>query len=53
MKADSPTRQAISLNYYEDVSAIVLMIVVTISLIDLICERIRHRIIGRESLQWA
>ena len=45
--------QAISLNYYEDVSAIVLMIVVTITLIDLVCERIRHRIIGRESLQWA
>jgi phosphonate transport system permease protein len=45
--------QAISLNYYEDVSAIVLMIVVTIALIDLVCERIRHRIIGRESLQWA
>lgn len=45
--------QAIGLNYYEDVSAIVLMIVVTITLIDLACERIRHRIIGRESLQWA
>jgi phosphonate transport system permease protein len=45
--------QAISLNYYEDVSAIVLMIVVTITMIDLACEKIRHRIIGRESLQWA
>lgn len=45
--------QAIGLNYYEDVSAIVLMIVVTITLIDLTCEKIRHRIIGRESLQWA
>jgi phosphonate transport system permease protein len=45
--------QAISLNYYEDVSAIVLMIVATIMVIDLVCERIRHRIIGRESLQWA
>jgi phosphonate transport system permease protein len=45
--------QAISLNYYEDVSAIVLMIVVTITCIDLICERIRHHFIGRESLQWA
>jgi phosphonate transport system permease protein len=43
--------QAISLNYYEDVSAIVLMIVVTITIIDLVCEKIRHRIIGRESLQ--
>jgi phosphonate transport system permease protein len=43
--------QAISLNYYEDVSAIVLMVVVTITLIDLACEKIRHRIIGREALQ--
>ena len=43
--------QAISLNYYEDVSAIVLMIVLTITLIDLVCEKIRTRIIGRESLQ--
>jgi phosphonate transport system permease protein len=43
--------QAIGLNYYEDVSAIVLMIVVTITCIDLVCEKIRHRIIGRENLQ--
>jgi phosphonate transport system permease protein len=43
--------QAISLNYYEDVSAIVLMIVLTITLIDLICEKIRTRFIGREALQ--
>lgn len=43
--------QAISLNYYEDVSAIVLMIVFTITVIDLVCEKIRHRIIGREALQ--
>ena len=42
--------QAISLNYYEDVSAIVLMIVVTITLIDLACERIRHGVIGRDAL---
>ena len=42
--------QAIGLNYYEDVSAIVLMIVVTLTTIDLLCERIRHRLIGREAL---
>jgi phosphonate transport system permease protein len=42
---------AISFNYYEDVSAIVLMVVVTIMLIDLICEQVRHRLIGKESLQ--
>jgi phosphonate transport system permease protein len=41
---------AISFNYYEDVSAIVLMVVLTITLIDLICEKLRHRIIGKESL---
>jgi phosphonate transport system permease protein len=43
--------QAIGLNYYEDVSAIVLMVVVTLTLIDLACEKIRHRIIGREALR--
>jgi phosphonate transport system permease protein len=43
--------QAIGLNYYEDVSAIVLMVVVTLTLIDLLCERIRHRLIGREALR--
>ena len=42
--------QAISLNYYEDVSAIVLMVVVTITLIDLLCERIRLGLIGRDAL---
>lgn len=42
---------AISFNYYEDVSAIVLMVVATIMLIDLLCEKIRHRLIGKESLQ--
>ncbi len=42
---------AISFNYHEDVSAIVLMIVFTIMMIDLLCERIRHRIIGKENLQ--
>ena len=42
---------AISFNYYEDVSAIVLMVVATIILIDLICEKLRHHIIGKEHLQ--
>jgi phosphonate transport system permease protein len=42
---------AISFNYYEDVSAIVLMVVATIMVIDLICEQLRHRLIGKESLQ--
>ncbi len=42
---------AISFNYYEDVSAIVLMVVATIMVIDLVCERLRHRLIGKEHLQ--
>ena len=42
---------AISFNYYEDISAIVLMVVATIMVIDLICERLRHRLIGKENLQ--
>ena len=42
---------AISFNYYEDVSAIVLMVVATIMVIDLTCERLRHRLIGKDALQ--
>jgi phosphonate transport system permease protein len=34
----------ISFNYYEEISAIVLMVIVTVSLIDLVSERLRHRI---------
>ncbi|MCP1676681.1 phosphonate transport system permease protein [Natronocella acetinitrilica] len=40
---------AISFNYYEDISAIVLMVVLTVTLIDLLCERLRHRMIGKEN----
>jgi phosphonate transport system permease protein len=35
---------------YTDVSAIVLMIVLTVCLIDISCEKARHRLIGREQL---
>ena len=35
---------------YTDISAILLMIIATVAVIDLICERIRHRLIGREML---
>ena len=42
---------AISFNYYEDISAIVLMVVATIMVIDLTCERLRHRLIGKDALQ--
>jgi len=42
---------AISMNYYEDISAMVLMIVVTVSLIDLTSERVRHGLIGRAAFE--
>lgn len=35
---------------YADISAIVLLIILTVSAIDLSCESLRHRLIGRESL---
>jgi phosphonate transport system permease protein len=35
---------------YSDVSAIVFMIVLTVCLIDITCEKLRHRWIGREQL---
>lgn len=36
--------------YYEDISAIVIMIVAVVTLIDIGCGKMRHRLIGRESL---
>ena len=42
---------AISMNYYEDISAMVLMIVLTVTLIDLTSERLRHRLIGRAAFE--
>jgi phosphonate transport system permease protein len=35
---------------YTDISAIVLMIIVTVCIIDISCEKIRHAIIGKEVL---
>lgn len=35
---------------YVDISAIVLMIIAAVVIIDLLCEQIRHRIIGKETL---
>jgi phosphonate transport system permease protein len=43
-------RTAISFQYYTDISALFLLILVTVTAIDLICERIRHSFIGREGL---
>jgi len=39
---------AISRLYYEDISALIILMVVTVILIDMTCERIRHRLIGKE-----
>jgi phosphonate transport system permease protein len=36
---------------YEDVSAIVLLLLVTVAVIDMLCERVRHSVIGQEA--WA
>jgi phosphonate transport system permease protein len=38
---------------YQDISAIVLLIVATVAIIDLVCEQIRHRLIGAETLMAA
>jgi phosphonate transport system permease protein len=35
---------------YTDISALVLLIVATVALIDMACERLRHQLIGRENL---
>ncbi len=39
---------AISRLYYEDISALLILLVTTVVLIDMACERIRHRFIGKE-----
>jgi phosphonate transport system permease protein len=36
--------------YYEDISAILILIVLTVSMIDIGCEKLRHALIGREVL---
>ncbi|HWK47392.1 MAG TPA: phosphonate ABC transporter, permease protein PhnE [Stellaceae bacterium] len=42
--------QVISQNYYEEISAIVLLVILCVVAIDLASEAVRHRLIGRESL---
>jgi phosphonate transport system permease protein len=39
-------RTVISFNYYEEISAIVVLVILTVTLIDLLSERLRHRVIG-------
>jgi phosphonate transport system permease protein len=41
--------EAIRKFYYSDVSAMLLMIIATVVVIDLVTERIRHALLGRES----
>lgn len=41
----------INFNFYEEVSALVLLIVATVTCVDLISERVRHRFIGKEALR--
>ena len=41
----------INFNFYEEVSALVLLIVATVTCVDLVSERVRHRFIGKENLR--
>ena len=41
--------QSVRSFYYTDVSAILLMIIITVMVIDLLTERLRHALIGREA----
>lgn len=41
---------AIRMLYYEDISAMLILLVGTVFVIDMGCERVRHRMIGKESL---
>jgi phosphonate transport system permease protein len=36
----------ISFNYYQEISAILVLVIATVSVIDLVSERVRHRVIG-------
>jgi phosphonate transport system permease protein len=38
---------------YTDISAILLLIMVLVAVIDMSCEAVRHRLIGRDTLQVA
>jgi phosphonate transport system permease protein len=41
--------EAVRKFYYSDVSAILVLIVITVAIIDLLTERVRHALIGRET----
>jgi phosphonate transport system permease protein len=39
--------KVISFNYYEEISAIILLIILTVVCVDLLSERLRHAAMGR------
>ncbi|MFN7902936.1 MAG: hypothetical protein ACK5NZ_00855, partial [bacterium] len=39
--------KVISFNYYEEISAIILLIILTVACVDLLSEKLRHAAIGR------
>jgi phosphonate transport system permease protein len=39
--------KVISFNYYEEISAIILLIILTVVIVDLLSEKLRHAAIGR------
>lgn len=41
---------AVSRLYYEDISAMLILLVCTVFVIDMVCEKVRHRMIGKENL---
>lgn len=41
---------AIRMLYYEDISAILLLLVATVMVIDILCGKLRHRMIGKENM---
>lgn len=41
---------AIRMLYYEDISAMLILLVGTVFIIDMACEQVRHRMIGKENL---
>lgn len=41
---------AIRMLYYEDISAMLILLVGTVFVIDMACEKLRHRMIGKENL---
>lgn len=41
---------AIRMLYYEDINALIIILVVTVMVIDVLCEKLRHRMIGKDAL---